>query len=88
MNLVPLAKSLEYVDIDRMFIWGYSRGAQMALQAIMQGLSVKAAVVVGAPTDWNAALKQNPALVNIVKDVWPDWDRTKEGNISDRSAIF
>jgi len=88
MNLVPLAKSLGYVDTNRMFIWGASRGAQMALQAVKQGLPVKAAVVVGAPTDWNIALSQSPSLIRFVKDMWPDFESRKEEHIKSRSAAL
>src|SRR5262249_26820390 len=49
LNLFPLARSLGYVDMDRIFMWGLSRGGLMTLQAIRKGAPLKAAVVVGAP---------------------------------------
>lgn len=88
MNLVPLAKSLGYVDTSRVFIWGTSRGAQMALQAMRQGLAVRAAAVVGAPTDWNVALKQSPGLIRFIRDTWPDFESRKEEHIKSRSAAL
>lgn len=88
MNLVPLARSLGYVDMNRLFIWGFSRGAQMALQAVAAGLPVKAAVVVGAPTDWETALRENPGLINFIKQTWPDWEARREEHIKRRSAIL
>ena len=58
MNLFPLARSLGYVDMDRVFMWGLSRGGLMTLQAMRRGAPIKAAVIVGAPTDTVEALKK------------------------------
>lgn|GEM_PF-2419657 len=87
MNLVPLAKSLGYVDLNKLCIWGFSRGAQMALQAIRRGLPVKAAVLVGVPTDWESTLKDSPNLLPVVRELWPDWERRREEHLKERSAI-
>jgi dipeptidyl aminopeptidase/acylaminoacyl peptidase len=37
LNPVPIAESLAYADLDRLFITGFSRGAMMALQANARG---------------------------------------------------
>src|SRR5258705_12775791 len=51
MNLFPLARSLGYIDMDRIFMWVLSRGGLMTLQALKRGGPIKAAVVVGKPTE-------------------------------------
>jgi len=43
LNLFPLARALGYVDMERVFMFGFSRGAQMTLQAIRRGAPVRAA---------------------------------------------
>jgi len=87
MNLFPLAKSLGYVDMDRVFMWGLSRGALMTLQAIKRGAPIKAAVVVGAPTDYVKRL-QDPGFINFVKGIWPDFEARKEEHARNRSAVL
>lgn len=88
MNLLPLAKSLGYADTENMFIWGFSRGAMMAMQAVRDGFPVKAAVVVGLPTDWNQMLTIHPTLIQDAKRLWQDFDNRREEHIKNRSAIY
>jgi dienelactone hydrolase len=87
MNLFPLARSLGYVDMDRIFMWGFSRGGLMTLQAIKRGAPIKAAVVVGAPTDTVEALK-NPANERAFRRNWPDFDKRKDEHAANRSPVL
>ncbi len=87
MNLFPLARSLGYVDMDRVFMWGFSRGGLMTLQAIKRGASIKAAVVVGAPTDTVEAIK-NPATEQFYRTIWPDFDKRREEHAANRSPVL
>ena len=74
LSLVQTARALGYVDTERLFMWGYSRGALMTLQAVERGAPLRAAVVVGPPTDWEMSLRQNPGLLQLVRARWPDFD--------------
>ena len=86
LSLFPLARLLGYVDMDRVFMWGLSRGGLMTLQAIRKGAPIKAAVVVGAPTDTVARLHA-PDGERFFKTVWPDFETRKEEHaILDRTA--
>src|ERR671932_52142 len=38
LNLIPLARALGYADTSRVFMFGFSRGALMTLQAIRRGV--------------------------------------------------
>lgn len=87
MNLFPLARSLGYIDMDRVFMWGFSRGALMTLQAIKRGAPIKAAVVVGAPTDTVEALK-NPATERFYRTIWPDFDKRRDEHAANRSPVL
>jgi dienelactone hydrolase len=87
MNLFPLARSLGYVDMDKIFMWGYSRGAIMTLQAIKRGAPLRAAAVVGAPTD-NTQLQDRPSFIRFARATYPDYDARKEEHLKSRSAIF
>src|SRR5262245_8394956 len=48
LNLVPLAKSLGYVDMNNLFLFGWSRGGMMSLLALKNNLQVNAAAIGGA----------------------------------------
>lgn len=84
LNLVALARTLPYVDAEQMFMWGYSRGAVMTLQAIRQGVPVRAAVVVGAPVDYFEVAARGEGFF---RETFPDYDRRKEEHLTNRSAV-
>lgn len=87
LNLIPLARSLGYVDMDSIFMFGFSRGGQMALQAVRQGAPIRAAVIVGAPTDIALSFRENPAIRDLVRSNWAGGDARLEENIESRSAV-
>ncbi|MDT4898272.1 MAG: hypothetical protein QOH25_3349 [Acidobacteriota bacterium] len=87
MNLIPLAASLGYTDMNRLFMWGYSRGAMMTLQAIKRGAPLRAAAIVGAPTDLTSNLK-DPGFVEFARGIYPDFETRKEEHVKNRSAIL
>ncbi len=51
LNLVPLAKSLAYTDMNNVFMYGVSRGGMMTYLAIKKGVKLNAACVVGGLSD-------------------------------------
>jgi dienelactone hydrolase len=87
MSLINTARALGYVDMDRLFMWGYSRGAIMTLQAIRRGAPIRAAAVVGAPTDTTGRIN-DPGFLQFARNVYPDFDARKEEHLKNRSAIF
>ena len=88
MNVLPLAKSLGFVDIENLFMYGESRGGMMTLQAIKYGFPLKAAATFGAFTDLDALMKSNPVLYEpLKKTIWPDFDSRREEILNKRSAI-
>jgi dienelactone hydrolase len=87
MNLFPLARSLGYVDLDRVFMWGLSRGGLMTMQAIRRGAPIKAAVIVGTPTDTFERLK-NPATEQFYRTIWPDFDKRRDEHALNRSPLL
>jgi dienelactone hydrolase len=87
LNLIPLARALGYVDMERVFMFGFSRGAQMTLQAIRRGAPIRAAVIVGAPTDIALSFRENPGIRDLIKTNWPGGDARLEENIESRSAV-
>ena len=46
---------------------GFSRGAMMTLQSIARGAPVRAAVVVGAPTDLSPSRQENAGVRELAR---------------------
>ncbi|HEY0376221.1 MAG TPA: prolyl oligopeptidase family serine peptidase [Pyrinomonadaceae bacterium] len=87
MSLIPLARSLPYVDMSRLFMWGYSRGAMMTLQALKRGAPLRAVAVVGAPTDLRANVN-NPGFMQMARSAYPDFETRLDEHLKGRSAIL
>jgi dienelactone hydrolase len=87
LNLIPLARDLGYVDMSKLFMWGYSRGAIMTLQALRRGAPIRAAVVVGAPTD-STVLSNDPRFLEFARGIYPDFDARKDEHLRSRSAVL
>ncbi len=51
LNLIPLAKSLPFVDPGKMVMLGYSRGGMMTYLAMKEGAPIKAAAIVSGISD-------------------------------------
>lgn len=88
LNLVPLARSLGYVDMNNIFMHGASRGAMQAFVALKKGMQVNAVAVVGALTDMTAAAKERPG---VSERVWskliPEFAEKKADVLHERSAV-
>src|ERR671932_352279 len=87
LNLIPLARTLGYADMTRVFMFGFSRGAQMTLQAIRRGAPLRAAVVVGAPTDVELSFRENPLIRDLARTNWAGGEARLAENIESRSAV-
>ncbi len=85
--LIHALSSEPYIDANRLFMFGFSRGAMMTLQSVASGVDVKAAVVVGSPTDWEELIKTNPRLEQLAKDGWPGFKEQRSEAIRSRSAV-
>ena len=87
MALITLAGTLGYVDMNRLFMWGHSRGAMMTLQAIKRGAPIKAAAIVGGPTNLVPNLS-DPGFVEFARANYSDFDANREESVKSRSAIL
>ena len=87
LNLFPVARALGYVDMERVFMFGFSRGAQMTLQAVRRGAPVRAAGIVGAPTDLRLSFRENPGIRDLITANWAGGEARREQNMEERSAV-
>lgn len=90
MNVVPLAKSLGFIDENNLFMYGESRGGMMTYQAVRKGFPANAAAVFGAFTDMEALIKYRPEVYQpkMLKQIWPDFDVRRGEIIRTRSAVY
>ncbi|MDQ2976304.1 MAG: prolyl oligopeptidase family serine peptidase [Acidobacteriota bacterium] len=87
LNLIPLARSLGYVDTENIFIFGESRGGMMTYVALKNGIPVKAAAVRSSGTDFFGNLKDHPDLGKVYRQLIPDYDKRPDEVLRERSAI-
>jgi len=96
LNLVPALKTLDYVDPERLYILGLSRGGTETYLALKRGIPVKAAAVIGGVTDVKAWVDSRPEM-NLVNGndfidgfahIWPDYERRAEEQYRARSAVY
>jgi dipeptidyl aminopeptidase/acylaminoacyl peptidase len=96
LNLVPALKSLDFVDPERLYMFGLSRGGTMTYLAIKRGVPVKAAAVIGGVSDVKAWVDARPEMglvngnefIDGFAKIWPDYQRRAEEHYRARSAIY
>lgn len=89
MNVLPLAKSLDFVNANNLFMYGESRGGMMTFQALRNGFPVNAAATFGAFTDFEALINENPKLYQpLTKAIWTDFEARKDEITKPRSAVI
>ena len=90
MNSAALAKSLGFIDVNNLFLYGESRGGVMSYLAIKKNFPANAAAVYGAFTDLEALIKERPQVYQpqLLEKLWPGFDTSKHEIFRSRSAIF
>lgn len=89
MNIATLARELPWADSSRLYLLGISRGGMMAYQAIRDGFPAKAAVAVGAFTDFDRLISAHPKIyAPLVRRIWEDYDQRKDEIHQRRSAVL
>ncbi|VEP15353.1 conserved hypothetical protein [Hyella patelloides LEGE 07179] len=88
LNLIPLAKSLEYIDTNNIFMFGASRGGMTSYLTLKQGISVNAVAVIGGLSDLEANLNTFPELLNRWQKLIPDLKKNRGSCLRDRSAVY
>ena len=88
LNLIPLARSLGYVDMNNVFMLGASRGGMMTYLALKKGAPVNAAAVVGGLVDLKADAASRPEMIKeVYAELMPDFEKRGEEHFRDRSVL-
>lgn len=88
LNLIPLVKSLEYIDTNNIFMLGESRGGMTTYLALKQGIKVNAVAVIGGLSDLAANLSTFPELLPRWSKIIPTLKQNQDKCLRDRSAVF
>lgn len=89
MNLVPVAASLGFVDMNNVFLFGWSRGGMETLIALKQGMKVNAAAVGGPLLDLLSEAKRRPALPKYVwSQLMPGFAAKPDDVMRERSPLY
>ncbi len=89
INLIPLAKSLGYTDMNNVFMYGQSRGGMMTYLALKNNIAVNAAAVSSGLADMISGSKNRPDLVKgVYAELIPDFDKRSEELMRERSATY
>ena len=96
LNLVSALKLLDYVDPERLYMLGLSRGGTETYLAIKRGVPIKAAAVIGGVTDVKAWVDTRPEMgivdgneyIDGFANIWPDYEHRAEQQYRARSAVY
>jgi dipeptidyl aminopeptidase/acylaminoacyl peptidase len=88
MNVIPLARSLGYVDMKNVFMVGASRGGMMVYLALKNSIPVNAAAVISGVADLINSGKERPNMVTVYKRLIPDFEKRGDESLRERSAVY
>jgi dipeptidyl aminopeptidase/acylaminoacyl peptidase len=94
LNITKTLAAIEFIDRERLFMMGLSRGGFMTYLALKHGVPVRAAAVIAAPSDLEAVGKHRPEFVNGDESfdgwarVWPDFATRAAEHFRARSAVY
>ena len=94
LNLMRVLPSLDFVDRERVYMMGLSRGGTMTYQVLKRGPAIRAAVVIAGASDLEALGKYRPEFVNGDEwydgwaKVWPDYANHAADLYRNRSPVY
>jgi dipeptidyl aminopeptidase/acylaminoacyl peptidase len=87
-SLVPIARSLPYVDSENVFMLGFSRGGLMTYLALSLGLPIRAAATVSGLTNLARQIRYRPEMrEEVFRKLIPDFATREAEHYRLRSAV-
>lgn len=86
-NLVPVLQELRYADLDRLFLYGESRGGIMSLLAAKKGFPARATAVFGTIVDLSTFIGEGGPARGLAPKIWPGFPVNEAEIVAERSAI-
>jgi len=96
LSLVPALKSLGYVDSERLYMLGLSRGGTETYLAIKRGIPIKAAAVIAGVSDLKAWVDERPEMgivngneyIDGFANIWSDYAHRADEHYRARSVVY
>jgi dipeptidyl aminopeptidase/acylaminoacyl peptidase len=86
LNLIPLAKSLGYVDMSNVFMFGESRGGMMAFLTLAHNIPVNAVATIGGVVDLLTGNRSR--MITNYQELIPDFSKHTEESLRERSVAY
>jgi len=87
LNLIQVLKAVPSADTTRIGMSGLSRGGMMTYLALTRTDKIRAAVIVSGLSDLLETAKSRPGMLNVWKNLIPDFSDHMEEALKKRSAI-
>ncbi|KIX85170.1 alpha/beta hydrolase [Vermiphilus pyriformis] len=88
LALYTIATQIPEVDIERVYLVGFSRGTIMAWQALARKLPVKAAAMISGIADLRAMVTHRPVVYDILLSAIPNFTDNEQQAYQHRSALY
>lgn len=89
LNLVETLNELEKADIERIGMYGWSRGGIMTYLALAKTDKIKTAVIGNAPSDLFDVVSERPIVEEkILSNYIPDYWENKNEELKKRSVVY
>ncbi len=87
LNLIDVLKEVESANIEKIGMYGWSRGGMMTYLALTKTDQIDAAVVGGARSDLTIIDRPNMET-NVYAELIPNYEENKEAELKKRSAVY
>lgn len=87
LNLIPLLENVPSADTSRIGMLGGSRGGMMTYLALTRTNRIRAAVILSGASDLAETAHARPEMVQLFRQLIPNFDRNPEEAMKERSAV-
>ena len=89
LNLLETLKEVEKADIDRIGMYGWSRGGIMTYLALTKTDKIKTAVIGNAPSNLFDVVSERPMVEEkVLSEYIPDYWENKDEELKKRSVVY
>jgi dipeptidyl aminopeptidase/acylaminoacyl peptidase len=88
LNIESVLRELRYADLDRLFLYGESRGGIMSLLAARRGFPARAVATWGAITDLAEYIREGGRYRELGAQIWAGFPENEAEIVESRSAMY
>lgn len=87
LNLLDVADAIDGADVERVGMWGFSRGGRLTYQALAASDRIDAAVVIGGPTDALSFFRHDEFDEHVYPRAIPDYGSDPQAALERNSPL-